>query len=91
MAIPTPSISIEFSMMQKLFAYWVKKKHFYGNWSGTGVGKTYSFILASRVIDAHLTVVIGTNSTTNQLAGEIAKLYNDSVAVYIMVTCQSLI
>lgn len=81
MAIPTPSISIEFSMMQKLFAYWVKKKHFYGNWSGTGVGKTYSFILASRVIDAHLTVVIGTNSTTNQLASEITELYNDSVAV----------
>lgn len=81
MKVPTPSISIDFSMMQKLFAYWVKNKHYYGNWSGTGVGKTYSFILASRVIDAHLTVVVGTNSTTNQLAGEITKLYNDSVAV----------
>ena len=81
MVIPTPSISINFSMMQKLFAYWVKKKHYYGNWSGTGVGKTYSFILASRVIDSHLTVVIGKNSTTCQLAGEITKLYNDSVAI----------
>lgn len=81
MVIPTPSISINFSMMQKLFAYWVKKKHFYGNWSGTGVGKTYSFILASRVIDSHLTVVIGTNSTTHQLASEITDLYKDSVAV----------
>lgn len=81
MEIPTPSISIDFSMMQKLFAYWVKNKHYYGNWSGTGVGKTYSFILASRVIDAHLTVVVGTNSTTNQLAGEITELYNDSVVV----------
>lgn len=83
MVIPTPSINgdFNFSMMQKLFAYWVKKKHYYGNWSGTGVGKTYSFILASRVIDSHLTVVIGTNSTTSQLAGEITGLYNDSVAV----------
>lgn len=81
MVIPTPSISIDFSMMQKLFAYWVKEKHYYGNWSGTGVGKTFSFILASRVIDSHLTVVVGTNSTTNQLAGEITELYNDSVAV----------
>lgn len=81
MVIPTPSISVEFTMMQKLFSYWVKNKHYYGNWSGTGVGKTYSFILASRVIDAHLTVVIGTNSTTHQLAGEICSLYNDSVAV----------
>lgn len=81
MTIPTPSIDIKFSMMQKLFAYWVKEKRYYGNWSGTGVGKTYSFILASRVIDAHLTIVIGTNSTTNQLAGEIEELYNDSVAV----------
>lgn len=77
MVIPTPSINgdFNFSMMQKLFAYWVKKKHYYGNWSGTGVGKTYSFILASRVIDSHLTVVIGTNSTTSQLAGEITGLY----------------
>lgn len=81
MVIPTPSISVEFTMMQKLFSYWVKKKHYYGNWSGTGVGKTYSFILASRMIDAHLTVVIGTNSTTHQLKGEICGLYNDSVAV----------
>ena len=83
MVIPTPNINGEFkfSMMQKLFAYWVKKKHYYGNWSGTGVGKTYSFILASRVIDSHLTVVIGTNSTTSQLAGEIKGLYNDSVAI----------
>lgn len=79
MVIPAPSIKIDFTMMQMLFAYWVKKKHFYGNWSGTGVGKTYSFILASRVIDAHLTVVIGTNSTTNQLAAEIMGLYDDSV------------
>ena len=81
MVIPSPSIKVEFSMMQKLFAYWVKEKHYYGNWSGTGVGKTYSFILASRVIDSHLTVVIGTNSTTSQLAGEITELYDDSVAV----------
>lgn len=81
MEIPTPSISIDFTVMQKLFAYWVKKKHYYGNWSGTGVGKTYSFILASRVIDSHLTVVIGTNSTTHQLASEITDLYEDSVVV----------
>ena len=79
MNIPTPSIPVTFTMMQKLFAYWVKEKHYYGNWSGTGVGKTYSFILASRVIDAHLTIVIGTNSTTHQLANEIEELYNDSV------------
>lgn len=79
MVIPTPSIKVEFTMMQKLFSYWVKEKHYYGNWSGTGVGKTYSFILASRVIDSHMTVVIGTNSTTSQLASEITGLYNDSV------------
>ena len=27
MVIPTPSEKIKFSMMQKLFAYWVKEKH----------------------------------------------------------------
>ena len=81
MVIPSPSKKIKFSMMQKLFAYWVKEKHYYGNWSGTGVGKTYAFILASRVIDSHLTVVIGNNSSTSQLAGNITRLYDDSVAV----------
>lgn len=81
MDFPKPSISIDFTLMQKLFAYWLKKKHYFGNWSGTGVGKTYSFILASRLIDAHLTVIVGTNSTTRQLASTITNLYDDNVAV----------
>lgn len=80
MYIPTPSKKkFNFNMMQKLFSYWVKKNHYYGNWSGTGVGKTYSFILASRVIDSHMTVVIGYNSTTGKIANDIKGLYDDSV------------
>lgn len=80
MVIPTPAKSkFEFNTMQKLFANGVKEHHYFGNWSGTGVGKTYSFILASRMIDSSFTVIIGTNSTKNQLGADILDLYPDSV------------
>lgn len=51
------------SLMQRLISYRVKKERRIGNWSGTGAGKTLSAILASRVINAKLTVVIGLNNT----------------------------
>lgn len=79
LSIPQPDLKIMFNPMQKLFAYWVKEKRFYGNWSSTGVGKTYSFILASRVIESHLTIVICANATKNQIKADIISLYNDSV------------
>ena len=64
--------------MQKLTVYRLVKNRCYGNWSGVGAGKTNSFILASREIDARLTVVIGVNSTIDQLGGDILCVYPDS-------------
>ena len=40
------------NMMQKLTVQRVKDYKRYGNWSGTGAGKTISFIIASREIDS---------------------------------------
>ena len=51
------------NLMQRLTAYRVLSERRLGNWSGVGAGKTLSAILASRVIDAHLTVVVAFNST----------------------------
>ncbi len=51
------------NLMQRLVAYRVLKDFRLGNWSGTGAGKTLGAIIASRVIDAKLTIIIGLNNT----------------------------
>ena len=67
------------NMMQKLTVQRVKDYKRYGNWSGTGAGKTISFIIASREIDSRLTVVICLNSTVSQLEEDILDVYPDSL------------
>ena len=67
------------NMMQKLTVQRVKDYKRYGNWSGTGAGKTISFIIASREIDSRLTVVICLNSTVSQLEKDILDVYPDSI------------
>jgi hypothetical protein len=44
--------------MQRRTAWEVSEKRRVGNWSGTGAGKTLAAILASRVIDAHITLIV---------------------------------
>lgn len=51
------------NLMQRLAAYRVQRDYRIGNWSGTGAGKTLGAILASRVIGAKLTIIIGLNNT----------------------------
>lgn len=51
--------------MQRLAAVQVRDKKRVGNWSGTGAGKTLSAVLASRVINAHLTVFCCPNSVVD--------------------------
>ena len=67
------------NIMQKLTVQRVKDYKRYGNWSGTGAGKTISFIIASREIDSRLTVVICLNSTVSQLEEDILEVYPDSL------------
>ncbi len=66
------------NLMQKLTVYRLLKNKYYGNWSGTGAGKTLSFILASRNMDAKLTLVIALNSTIEQTCKSIKEVYPDS-------------
>lgn len=66
------------NMMQKLTVQRVKDYKRYGNWSGTGAGKTISFIIASREVNSRLTVVICINSTVSQLEEDILDVYPDS-------------
>jgi superfamily II DNA or RNA helicase len=50
------------NLMQQLVAYKVKTNRLFGNFSKTGTGKTLSAVLASRVVDSHMTVIICPNA-----------------------------
>ena len=63
------------NLMQKIFVSRLSKRHYYGNWSGTGAGKTLAAILASRETCSHLTVVVCNNSTTEQWKSDILNAF----------------
>ena len=67
------------NLMQKLTVNRLLKNKSYGNWSGTGAGKTLSFIISSREIDAKLTLVVALNSTIKQTYKTIKSTYPDSL------------
>ena len=67
------------NLMQRLAAYRILTEKRLGNWSGVGAGKTLSAILASQVIDAHLTIVVAFNSTVQPWAMRIKEAFPDSV------------
>lgn len=66
------------NLMQKLAAYRVLTEKRLGNWSGVGAGKTLSAILASRVIDARLTVIVAFNSTVMPWAERVKEAFPNS-------------
>lgn len=67
------------NLMQRLAAYRVLTERRLGNWSGVGAGKTLSAILASRVVDVRLTIVVAFNSTVVPWAKRIKETFPDSV------------
>ncbi|MBX9923170.1 MAG: DEAD/DEAH box helicase family protein [Rhabdochlamydiaceae bacterium] len=72
------------NLMQLLIASQLKHRTGLGNWSGTGTGKTLSAILASRAINARLTIVccpnpvVGSSKTGRGWADEIVSIFPDS-------------
>jgi len=66
------------NLMQKLAAYRVLNEKRLGNWSGVGAGKTLSAILASRIIDARLTVIVAFNSTVVPWSERVREAFPDS-------------
>ncbi|MFL2644783.1 MAG: zinc-ribbon domain-containing protein [Dehalococcoidia bacterium] len=65
-------------LMQRHVATKVRDKRRVGNWSGTGAGKTLSAILASRVVDSSLTVILCPNAVVEMWSKEILEIYPDS-------------
>ncbi|MBD1881195.1 zinc-ribbon domain-containing protein [Coleofasciculus sp. FACHB-T130] len=66
------------NLMQRLAAVQVRDKKRVGNWSGTGAGKTLSAVLASRVINAHLTLICCPNSVVDGWKKAILNIFPDS-------------
>ena len=70
------------NLMQRHVAFEIFKRKRFGNWSGTGAGKTLSAVLASRVCDSKLTVVWCPNAVVGDFqsgwSGEIGRIFTDS-------------
>lgn len=51
------------NLMQLYIAYQMTKHNRFGQWSGMGSGKTFSAVLASKITNSKVTVIIGLNNT----------------------------
>lgn len=71
------------SLMQKLMSYRIATSPYYGNWCGTGAGKTNAFLIASRRIDARITVCICPNSVVDTIQKSALRCYPDSNVIII--------
>ena len=67
--------------MQLYVANKVKRNPAFGNFSTTGTGKTLSAILASRVIDAKMTVIVCPNDVVEQWEQKIVQAFPDIVVI----------
>lgn len=75
------SFALEPKLMQLYVAHKVGVSNYFGNFSGTGAGKTLSAVLASRVIESKMTVVVCPNDVVEQWKNEIEKFFPDSVVI----------
>lgn len=66
------------NLMQKLMAFRIKNNKRYGNWSGTGAGKTLSAILAGRQANAKTTLIICNNATVSGWVKSINEYYKNN-------------
>ncbi|HEY4681515.1 MAG TPA: integrase repeat-containing protein [Nitrosarchaeum sp.] len=68
-------------LMQKYVAYKILTNPYFGNFSGTGAGKTLSAILSSRVIDSKLTLVVCPNDVVSHWEKQIMEIFPDSEVI----------
>jgi SNF2 family DNA or RNA helicase len=63
------------TLMQRFIAYKISTSPSFGNFSGTGAGKTLSAVLSSRVIDSKMTVIVCPNDIVKQWEDEIYRIF----------------
>jgi superfamily II DNA or RNA helicase len=54
---------------------------YFGNFSGTGAGKTLSAVLASRIIDSKMTLIVCPNDVVSQWSRSILEIFPDTKVV----------
>jgi superfamily II DNA or RNA helicase len=69
------------TLMQKYVAYKVNTNPYFGNFSGTGAGKTLSAVLASRAIDSKMTAIVCPNDVVDQWRKSILEIFPDSKVI----------
>ena len=70
--------------MQRRTAWSVKERRRVGNWSGPGAGKTLAGVLASRVCDAQLTLIVTNSAAIKGWKRQILAAYPDSHAATVL-------
>jgi superfamily II DNA or RNA helicase len=78
-----PDYSFPYSptLMQRYVAFKVTNQPYFGNFSGTGSGKTLSAILASRIIDSKITVIVCPNDVVEQWKRNILDTFPNSIVI----------
>jgi len=69
------------TLMQRYVAYKISNLPYFGNFSGTGAGKTLSAILASRIIHSKVTIIVCPNDVVEQWKRNIIDTFSDSKVV----------
>ena len=69
---------VEPFLMQFYVAQKLKNTQYFGNFSGTGAGKTLSAVLASRTLNSKMTLVICPNDVVNLWNDKIKEIFPDS-------------
>jgi len=69
------------TLMQRYVAYKATNQPYFGNFSGTGAGKTLSAILAGRVIDSKVTIIVCPNDVVEQWKRNILDTFPNSKVI----------
>ena len=69
---------VEPFLMQRYVAHKIKQLPYFGNFSGTGSGKTLSAFLASRIIDSKVTLIICPNDVVYHWKKNANEIFSDS-------------
>ncbi len=72
------SSNLKPTLMQKYVAYKISTSPYFGNFSGTGAGKTLSAILASRMIESKMTIIVCPNDIVIQWKDEVERTFPNS-------------
>ena len=69
------------TLMQKLMVYRIKNNNYYGNWCGTGAGKTNAALIASRETNSKITVIVCPNSVKSSWEKSINEVYTNNTQI----------